>query len=74
MNNKINANCYCYCCSVEPITKGNFECGHIISEKEGGEVKLENLRPICGLCNKSMGTKNMLEFMKQYGYNIKQIK
>lgn len=64
----------CSCCSVEPITKGNFECGHILSEKDGGKIKLDNLRPICGLCNKSMGTKNMLEFMRQYGYAIKNVK
>lgn len=59
----------CWCCGVEPITKGNFECGHIVSEKNGGKVNLDNLRPICGLCNKSMGIKNMNDFMEKYGLN-----
>lgn len=59
----------CFCCSVEPITKGNFDCGHIISDSEGGKIKLDNLRPICGLCNKSMGTQDMMEFMKEFGYD-----
>lgn len=69
MGNKKNSKCYC--CGIEPITKGNFECGHIVSNNNGGNIHLTNLRPICGLCNKSMGTQNMIEFMKQYGYKIK---
>lgn len=60
----------CFCCSTEMISTSNFQCGHIISEKEGGEVKIDNLRPICGQCNTSIGTKNMYEFMKQYGFKI----
>ena len=60
----------CVCCGVEPITKSNFECGHIVSRKDGGEISIQNLRPICSLCNKSMGTMNMMEFMKKYGYDI----
>ncbi len=63
----------CCCCNIEPITKGNFECGHIISHVDGGKIQLDNLRPICGLCNKSMSTMNMIDFMKQYGYNIDHI-
>ncbi len=69
LHNKNKTASKCYCCRVEPVTKGNFECGHIISNKDGGKIKLDNLKPICGLCNKSMGTMNMIEFMKQYGYN-----
>ena len=58
----------CCCCNFEPITKTNFECGHILSEKNGGKVHLLNLRPICSACNKSVGTKNMESFMEQYGF------
>ena len=54
------------CCSTEIISISNFECGHIKSEKDGGEVNIDNLRPICGNCNKSIGTKNMDDFMTQY--------
>ena len=64
----------CFCCKTESITKSNFECGHIISESDGGEVTIQNLRPICSLCNKSMGKKNMEEFMKKHGYENKLIK
>jgi hypothetical protein len=56
----------CLCCDAEDISNINFECGHIKSEKNGGEVNIENLRPICGHCNKSIGSKNMDEFMTLY--------
>jgi hypothetical protein len=58
----------CFCCNHEPITRGNFECGHVISEKKGGKVHLDNLRPICSLCNRSMGIENMEHFMEKFGY------
>lgn len=60
-------NSLCFCCNFEPITKVNYECGHIISEKHGGKVHLNNLRPICSACNKSVGTKNMEKFMEEFG-------
>jgi hypothetical protein len=56
----------CLCCDAEDISSTNFECGHIKSEKNGGEVNVENLRPICGHCNKSIGGNNMDEFMTRY--------
>lgn len=62
----------CLCCDTEDISITNFECGHIKSEKNGGEVTIENLRPICGHCNKSIGGNNMDEFMEKY--KIKQPK
>lgn len=33
----------------------NFECGHIVPYSKGGPTTLDNLRPICSMCNKSMG-------------------
>lgn len=59
----------CYVRCGEQISQSNFECGHVISERDGGLVNVENLRPICANCNRSMGTKNMMEFMKQYKLN-----
>ncbi len=56
----------CLCCDAEEISNTNFECGHIKSEKNGGEITIENLRPICGHCNKSIGGNNMDEFMDRY--------
>lgn len=55
----------CYCCSEE-IDSKNFEAGHIIPEAKGGETNIDNLRPICSCCNKSMGTQNMDEFKEKY--------
>jgi 5-methylcytosine-specific restriction endonuclease McrA len=55
----------CYCCS-EYIDSKNFEAGHIIPEAKGGPTNLDNLRPICSCCNKSMGTQNMDEFKEKY--------
>lgn len=57
----------CLCCSSENISFANFHCGHIISEKNGGELTVGNLRPICMNCNLSIGSKNMEEFMQQFG-------
>jgi 5-methylcytosine-specific restriction endonuclease McrA len=48
------------------IDSKNFECGHIISVKYGGETNIENLLPICSSCNKSMGPQNLLEFKEKY--------
>jgi len=58
----------CTCCNTEQISFATFQCGHVQSEKEGGKVTLQNLRPICAQCNSSMGIQNMEDFMNQYGY------
>ena len=43
----------------------NFQCGHIIAESQGGKTNINNLKPICPICNQSMGTQNMDEFQKK---------
>ena len=58
----------CFCCNTEPITTANFDCGHVESRNNNGKATIQNLRPICGLCNKSMGTKNMETFMENSGF------
>jgi 5-methylcytosine-specific restriction endonuclease McrA len=58
----------CFCCGVESISRSNYECGHVQSRAKGGQAKLDNLRPICTCCNKSMGTKNMFEFAQECGF------
>ena len=55
----------CYVCKGELDAK-HFEAGHIIARANGGENSVENLRPICSLCNKSIGSKNMDKFKKSY--------
>jgi hypothetical protein len=57
----------CLCCKLTDISQTNFSCGHIISEFNGGELTLNNLKPICISCNSSMGTANMEEFINKYG-------
>ena len=53
-----------YCNNM--IDSFNFDTGHIISDKNGGDIKLSNLKPICSSCNKSMGSKNWDDFEKLY--------
>ena len=60
----------CLCCKKILITNRQFQVGHVISVKHGGTDEINNLRPICSPCNHSMGTKNMVEFVKTYGYYI----
>ena len=40
-----------------------WEAGHIISEKNGGQCVLDNLRPICKPCNGSMGPTNWEDYI-----------
>lgn len=54
----------CMCCKSNKILQHTFHCGHIIPESMGGELTLENLRPICSVCNYSMRTTNMRDFAK----------
>ena len=60
----------CLCCKKVVIRNRQFEVGHVISVKDGGTDEINNLRPICAPCNHSMGSKNMIEFVKTYGYYI----
>ena len=55
----------CDVCKCE-IDSKNFDCGHIISVKNGGETNETNLLPICATCNKSMGIENLNEFKEKY--------
>jgi hypothetical protein len=52
----------CPCCESSYINPHEFDCGHIISFKNGGETCPSNLRPICSLCNGSMGSMNWDEY------------
>jgi len=37
------------------VTPFNYEVGHNIPESKGGKTDIDNLRPLCSSCNKSMG-------------------
>jgi len=60
----------CKCCDNHDITQMNFECGHIVSEHNGGEITLSNLLPICASCNRSMGTNDLYVFRDQIKGNV----
>jgi 5-methylcytosine-specific restriction endonuclease McrA len=65
--NKLRGKCFVGCGT--DINIDNFELGHIVAHSNGGGDNVDNLRPICGLCNKSMGTENLLDFKEKYGLN-----
>ena len=55
----------CDVCGKE-ITRDTFEAGHIVSAANGGDDNIENLRPLCRSCNRSMGAENLNKFKKKY--------
>ena len=63
-DNKLEAKCIC--CLVETVTIGNFHAGHIQALINNGSTSLENLVPICMLCNTSMGRYNLNKFIQKY--------
>tara|TARA_B100000902_G_C26916134_1_gene719341 strand:- start:57 stop:656 length:600 start_codon:yes stop_codon:yes gene_type:complete len=80
VGNKINAKCFC-CLSADitPFTSyKTFQAGHIKSEYNGGDISLENLLPICKICNVHMSTTNWDDYVNSikmyrprlYGGNI----
>lgn len=70
-NNKLEIKCIC--CNLNTINAFTFESGHIIPRSKGGECNIDNLVPICGLCNKSMGNINMKEFMINHNYKLHKL-
>ena len=58
----------CLSCKKQEIRIDKFHCGHIISEKNGGKIVLDNLRPICADRNSGMGTMSMIEYIKKYEF------
>lgn len=40
--------------------------GHYISHKNGGSDTIDNMRPICQSCNSSLGSMNVIDFIKRY--------
>lgn len=62
----------CLVCTRE-IHLLDFECGHVKSHADGGTITVDNLRPICSSCNKSMGSKNLFEYKAKYFPNKVEI-
>jgi len=64
----------CHCCRIATLFSNAYHCGHIKAESNGGDLSIENLRPICQSCNSSMNNKNMIDYMNiNYKKNISMI-
>ena len=60
----------CLCCKKTLIKITNFDVGHVVAESNGGTLEINNLRPICSVCNHAMQSMNMIDFVKKFGYYI----
>lgn len=56
--------------TCEKGEKNTFQCGHIISEHNGGTVKNDNLIPICKNCNCAMGHENWFDYDQNSGCSL----
>ena len=56
----------CFCCGIKEVSSREFIVGHVTSIDQGGSNNVSNLRPICSSCNNSMGTQDMVSYMKKY--------
>lgn len=57
-----STNGFCYCCKTPLNCFEDWHAGHIIAQSRGGTDTADNLRPVCGSCNLSMGSESMDEF------------
>ena len=64
--NELEGSCFIGCGNAIQIN--NFELGHVVAVANGGKDTITNLRPICSLCNKSMGTTNLDDFISTFGF------
>ena len=57
----------CYSCGGN-IDIHSFECAHIIAIANGGLTNISNLEPICKMCNRSCGTKDLNIFIESINH------
>ena len=55
----------CYVCHDDTLEYDQFQCGHVKAYYLNGETNLNNLEPICGVCNQEMGIENLEDFKKR---------
>lgn len=58
-NKKMEAPCFV---CTQNIDYDSFECGHIDAIFWGGNNDINNMEPICGVCNRDMGIENLYEY------------
>ena len=56
----------CLVCEQTDISPFQFHCGHVIAKSKNGTCDVSNLRPLCSVCNQSMGSQNMIIFAKKF--------
>lgn len=61
-----DSKCYIGWCNNK-INVYDFEVGHNIPESKGGLTIIENLRPICSRCNKSMSDSYSIDEWNRFG-------
>lgn len=54
----------CYVCETK-LEYDTFECGHVIPVFFGGNNEINNMRPVCGSCNKDMGIENLEKYKER---------
>ena len=64
LKNRVWAKCVDNQCAIckGPITKKDFEAGHIDARSRRGKTDIDNLIPMCFDCNRKMGTRNAYEY------------
>ena len=60
MGKKYESKCYVNWCT-NMINVFDFHVGHDIPESKGGELDIQNLKPICARCNLSMSDNYTIE-------------
>jgi len=61
---KAEGKCFAGC--GRTIHMMDFEVGHNKAVSKGGSNRLDNLRPICKKCNRSMRTRSIEEFKREH--------
>lgn len=62
----------CMCCEDVKITQHQYICGHVVADCNGGTLEIDNLRPICAVCNDAMGHENMADYkLARFGRVLK---
>ena len=61
----------CFACKKEIFKKASdrlktWNCGHIVSDHDNGEMTAENMKPICFDCNQRMKTANLFEWKQKF--------
>jgi hypothetical protein len=56
----------CYCCRQRTISFDDFQVGHNKAVVKGGSNNISNLRPICGPCNRGMGTGTIESYRRKH--------